>query len=134
MSLLIVPSTHIDYAWNTDGASCLAESCTVDEITPDQLKMILSRGERTLVQIKNGDKTGWGVYRIDQLPNIRILHITNLVAHNTSFEGFFDEMKRIAKTYGCSSVRCSCSAAHARLYKMKNGFSKVYETIEVKLL
>ena len=123
MSLLIVPSTHIDYAWNTDGASCLAESCTVDEITPDQLKMILSRGERTLVQIKNGDKTGWGVYR----------HITNLVAHNTSFEGFFDEMKRIAKTYGCSSVRCSCSAAHARLYKMKNGFSKVYETIEVKL-
>tara|TARA_R110000744_G_scaffold358578_1_gene465662 strand:- start:311 stop:712 length:402 start_codon:yes stop_codon:yes gene_type:complete len=133
MSLLIVPSTHIDYAWNEDGASSLAESCTVDEITPDQLKMILSRGERNLVQIKTGDAIGWGVYRIDQLPNLRVLHITNLVAHNASFEDFFKDMKSIAKTYGCSSIRCSCSSIHARLYKMKCGFTSVYETIEVKI-
>jgi len=134
LSLFIVPQSHTDYAWEKDGASTLAESCTADEVTPDQLKMILNRGERTLVQIKNGeDVVGWGVYRIDQLPNIRVLHITNLVAHNSHFENFFEEIKKIAMYHGCSRVRCSCSPTHARLYKITCGFTPVYETLEIKL-
>lgn len=131
MGLLIVPYDYIDKAW-VDGASCLSESCLTDEVTIDQLKMILSRGERTLVQIRNEEKVvGWGVYRIDQLPNLRVLHITNLVAHNGGFESFFEEIKAIAKAYGCSRVRASCSPTHARLYKITCGFTPVYETVEV---
>jgi hypothetical protein len=80
-----------------------------------------------------GKTVGWGAFRVDQLPNIRVLHITDLVAHNGGFERFFDEIKEIARTLGCSRVRCSTLPSQARLYRIKAGFTPVYETVEVKL-
>lgn len=134
MKLEIVEPKFVDFAWR-DGADCLGEVCKlVDEITADQLKMILSRGERTLVRLDDEGKTaGWGAFRVDQLPNLRVLHITDLVAHNGGFERFFEEIKQIAKVLGCSRVRCSTMPAQARLYRQKCGFTPVYETVEVKL-
>lgn len=129
-ALVFIDPKFTDFAWR-DGASCLAEGL-IDECTADQLKLLLSRGERALAALKDGDKTvGWGTYRIDQLPNIRVLHITNLVAHNGHFETFFGELKKLAYTLGCSRIRCSCKPAQARLYRMKCGFQSVYETLEV---
>jgi hypothetical protein len=135
MKLEIVPPTHIDIAWS-DGASCLAEACEiVDEITGDQLKMILSRGERTLIRMVDEDKTvGWGAIRIDQLPNLRVLFITDLVAHNASFEKFFTEIKQMALSLGCSRVRCAAKPAQERLYRMKCGFQPVYQILEVSTI
>ena len=132
MSLVIIPSTHIDQAW-ADGANCLEEvTQLVEEITGSQLKMILSRGERTLVRMDTEGKTvGWGTFRIDQLPNMRVLHITDLVAHNGHFENFLDELKQIAATIGASRIRCSAHHSQARLYRQKCGFRPVYETLEV---
>lgn len=134
MKLFTVSSSHVDKAWK-DGASCLEEACKlVDEITGSQLKMILSRGERTLVAMRDEDKTvGWGCFRIDQLPNVRVLHITDLVAHNAHFEAFFNELKQVAEQLGCSRIRCSAPPAQARLYRIKCGFEPIYETLEVKL-
>lgn len=131
MKLEIVQSQFVDFAWK-DGASCLAEVCElVEDITGSQLKMILSRGERILVRMDDEGKTvGWGCFRIDQLPNIRVLHITDLVAHNGGFERFFEEIKKVAKAAGCSRVRCSALPAQARLYRIKCGFKPVFETIE----
>lgn len=133
--LLIVPPNFIDKAWK-DGASCLEEACSlVDEITGSQLKMILSRGERHLAQMLDGEETvGWGTFRIDPLPNIRVLHITDLVAHNGHFESFWDELKKIALSLGCSSVRYSpASESRGRLFKAKTGAELVYATYEIKL-
>lgn len=128
MPLLIVAAEWVNHAYE-HGADMLGESC-VEECTPDQLKMMLSRGERTLVQMVKDDKVvGWGVYKIDQLPNLKVLHITNLVAHNGGFEQFFDEIKGIAKAYACTRVRASCKPAQARLYRIKCGFKPLYETI-----
>lgn len=135
MNLSIVSPNFVDKAWN-DGASCLAEACDTSggEITGDQLKMILSRGERTLVALMDADKpVGWGAWRVDQLPNVRVLHCTDLVAHNAHFELFFDELKKAADYLGCSEIRCSCGPAQARLYRMKLGMEPVYETLRVKL-
>jgi hypothetical protein len=102
----------------------------LDEVTGDQLKMILSRGERILLKMQDGDKiAGWGVVRIEQLPNMRVLFITNLVAHNGGFERFFEAIKQIARGDGCSEVRCAAKAAQARLYRMKAGFTPVYEIL-----
>lgn len=135
MQLSVVPPTHIDRAWK-DGASCLAEACaTVDEITGDQLKMILSRGERTLVALIDGDKpVGWGCWRVDQLPNIRVLHCTDLVAHNANFEAFFFALKEAAEYLGCSEIRyCPGSDSRARLFAHKLKAEPVYTTYRVKL-
>ena len=134
MNLSIVDPRFVDKAWK-DGASCLAEACaTVDEITGDQLKMILSRGERTLVALMdNGKPVGWGCWRVDPLPNVRVLHVTDLVCHNSKFESFFGELKNVAEYLGCSEIRCSCGPAQARLYRMKLGMEPVYTTLRVKV-
>jgi hypothetical protein len=133
MTLTPIPSTHIDAAW-LRGASCLHEACDTSggEITGDQLKMILSRGERTLLEMKIEAKTvGWGVVRVDQLPNMRVLFITDLVAHNSGFEKFFEAIKHLARDLGCSKVRCAAKEAQARLYRIKAGFQPVYQIMEV---
>ncbi len=134
MNLVVIEPKHIDFAWR-DGASCLAEACKlVDEITGDQLKMILARGERYLVRLDDDGKTlGWGTFRVDQLPNLRVLHVTDLVAHNGHFEQFFDQLKQLAEAFGCSRIRCSAHEAQARLYRQKLGFKPVYTTLEVIL-
>ena len=132
MELRTIPATHVDAAW-ADGASCLAEACDQSggEIEGPQLKMILSRGERTLIRMDDEGKTaGWGVVRIDQLPNMRVLMITDLVAHNAGFERFFDNIKQLARDLGCSRVRCAAKEAQARLYRMKAGFTPVYTILE----
>lgn len=136
MKLIPVPATHIDYAWFKDGASCLAEACATSggEITGDQLKMILSRGERTLLRMDvDGEAVGWGVVRVDQLANFRVLHVCEMVAHGAQFEQFFQDLRKVAAAYGCSRIRCSCKPAQARLFRMKSGFQPVYETLEVTL-
>jgi len=132
MKLIQVPASHIDAAY-ADGASCLAEACEKSggEIEGPQLKMMLSRGERTLIRMDDEGKTaGWGVVRIDQLPNMRVLMITDLVAHNAGFERFFDNIKQLARDLGCSRVRCAAKEAQARLYRMKAGFTPVYTILE----
>ena len=63
LKLTHIPATHIDKAWH-EGAHQLGEACKYSggEITADQLKMILSRGERSLIRMD--DQTGvvgWGV-------------------------------------------------------------------------
>jgi hypothetical protein len=127
-----VPATMIDRAWH-DGASCLSEACDKSggEIEGPQLKMILSRGERTLLRMWDGDVRGWGVIRVDQLPNMRVLFITDLVAHNGHFEQFFEAIKQLARDLGCSKVRCAAGPAQERLYRSLCGFTPVYRIMEV---
>lgn len=135
MKLQTVQPSHIDRAY-ADGASCLSEACEKSggEIEGAQLKMLLSRGERTLIRMDDeGKAVGWGVVRIDQLPNMRVLMITDLVAHNAGFERFFSEIKQFAADCGCSRIRCAAQEAQARLYRMKAGFQPVYQILEVQL-
>lgn len=130
-----VPAHMIDAAWE-EGASCLSRACDFShgDITGDQLKMILSRGERSLIRMETDGKTvGWGVVRVDQLPNVRVLFVTDMVAPHAHFESFLTDLKGMAKALGCSRVRCAAKPAQARLYRMKAGFTPVYETLEVRV-
>lgn len=133
MKLIHVPAHLVDFAYQ-DGADCLSKACDTSggEIKGDQLKMILARGERQLIRMDNDGKTvGWGVIRVDQLPNVRVLFITDLVAPHGHFESFFTAIKELAVSFGCSKVRCAAKPAQARLYSSKCGFTPVYSILEV---
>lgn len=133
--IIVVPSTHIDRAWK-EGACRLADACATSggEITGDQLKMMLSRGERILVRMDEGAEiVGWAVLGIEQLPNMRALYVYELWAPGGHFERFVDETKALAEAHGCSALRCAAKPAQARLYKRLAGFAPVYETLEVQL-
>lgn len=133
VELLTVPAHMVDRAWR-DGASALSKACDVSggEITGDQLKMMLSRGERTLLRMdRDGEIAGWGVVKVDQLPNIRVLHVYSLYAPHGRFQEFFASLKQIAESNGCSEIRCCAKPAQARLYERLCGFEPVYTTMRV---
>ena len=137
ISISIVPPTHVDYAW-ADGASQLHEVCSlVDEVTESQLKMILSRGEKTLAQLLEGDKiVGWVCWVVYALPNKRVLHVSGIVAHNAESERFFGKLNEVGVFLGCSAIQYSAPPAQARLNRMKAkalGMEArvLYETYEV---
>ena len=136
MILTPIPSTHIDAAYR-HGASCLSKACDTSggEIEGPQLKMLLSRGERTLIRMDaDTPGVGWGVVRIDQLPNMRVLFVTDLVASNAHFENFFTALKEMATALGCSRIRCAAKPSQARLYAMKCQFQPIYTIMEVDTL
>lgn len=128
--LLHVPATHVDRAWK-DGAYKLAESCKTSggEITGEQLKMMLARGERILLKGENND--GWVVVAFEQLPNLRVLHIYSLYAPGHMTADYLEELKKLARDNGASEVRCCAGPAQERLYRMKHGFEAVYTTMRV---
>lgn len=133
--LIVVPSTHIDRAWK-EGAWRLGEACASSggEITGDQLKMMLSRGERVLARMDEGSEiVGWAVLGVEQLPNMRVLYVYEMWAPGGHFQRFVDETKALAEAQGCSALRCAAKPAQARLYRMRAGFTPVYETLEIKL-
>lgn len=134
MNLNVIPSHCVDEAW-LDGAACLTQACdTVEEITGDQLKLILSRGERWLIALRDEDKTvGWGVAHIQQLPNCRVFFIDDLVAPHAHFERFTDLLKEMALSQGCLRIRCASRSAQARLFRIKTGFQPIYEILELKI-
>ena len=120
LKILIVEPQFVDYAWQ-DGANALHEVCRlVDEVTESQLKLILSRGEKTLAQLtENGKIVGWVCWVINALPNKRVLHVSGIVAHNAESERFFPHLNEIALMCGCSGIRYSAPPAQARLNMMK---------------
>lgn len=133
--LIIVPPQFVDRAWK-EGAAKLSEACDKSggEITGDQLKMILSRGERQLIRIDlDGAPVGWGVTRIDQMPNVRALHITDLYAPGNHMRGTFDLLAQMAREAGCSEVRCCAAPAQARLYMRNQQWEPLYTTLRVTL-
>lgn len=133
MNLIPIDARFIDAAWK-EGAHNLSRACDVSggEITGDQLKLMLARGERTLLRMQDhtGETVGWGVVRIDQLPNMRVLFITDLYAPGGRFERFYELAADLARAQGCSRVRCAAKPAQERLYRMKAGFVPVYVTME----
>lgn len=135
MQLIPVLGKFVDKAWK-EGADSLKEACfdQSGEVTIDQLKMLISRGERILLKMADGDTIkGWGVVRIDQLPNLRVMYVTNLVAHNGDFERFFELLCQVAKSEGCSRVRCAAKPAQERLFRMKCGFKPIYNVLETEV-
>ena len=133
MQIIPIHARHVDYAWR-DGAYLLGESC-VEECTVDQLKLLISRGERQLVRMDDEGKTvGWGVYIVLNMPNFNVLFITNMWARKAHFERFYGLLKQMAQDLGCSRIRCCAQPAQARLYAMKLDFKPVYTTLEAEVL
>nr|WP_315447160.1 hypothetical protein [uncultured Pseudomonas sp.] len=133
--IIVVPTTHIDQAWK-EGAHQLGLACATSggEITGDQLKMMLSRGERTLLRLDHNDEiVGWSVIGVEQLPNFRVLYVYELYAPHGHFEGFFNELRGMALTFGCLKLRCAAREAQERLYRQRCGFLPVYRVLEVDL-
>ena len=126
MKLFTVPSTHIDKAWR-DGAFLLAKACArTNEVTGDQLKLMLSRGELQLLGVGPDRPVGWAAVKVEQLPNYRTLLVYAIHAPGAVV---FDQLKAYARFNGCSAIRGACDDAVSRLWK-RMGAQKKYQIME----
>lgn len=133
MHLTIVPPAFVDRAWK-EGAANLALACdrAKQEITGDQLKLILSRGERTLARLAEGEAAiGWAVVSTEQLPNLRALYVWSLYAPGHSLD-MYDQLKRVALEAGCSVIRGAVDEANERLWKRISA-QKVYSVYQIEV-
>lgn len=127
MKLIQVPPTHIDKAWK-EGASDLAKACNrTDEVTGDQLRLMLTRNEYQLLGVIHvGKMVGWAAVRIEQMPNKRALFVYAIHAPGAVV---LDQLKEYAAFNGCSSIRGACDDAVARLWQ-RLGAVKKYQVME----
>lgn len=133
VGLFVVPPKFVDRAWK-DGAHNISRACdrASQEITGDQMKLLLSRGERTLAGLTVGGKTvGWAVFDVQQLPNIRVLYIYNLYAPFHSLD-VHTLMQGVARENGCSVIRGAVDEANARVWKSVKA-EKVYSIYQVEV-
>lgn len=128
MKLIQVPHTHIDQAWR-DGASSLSKACLrTDEVTGEQLKLMLARNEYQLLGAIDKDKpVGWAAVCVQQLPNLRALLVYAIHAPGTS--AMFDQLKEYARFNGCTAIQGACDDAVSRLWA-RSGAKRKYQMME----
>lgn len=130
MNLFQVPREMVDKAWR-DGASILGKACEKSggEVTPDQLRLILTRGEKALIGVSEGQSvSGWAAVEVQQLPNLRALYVYAIHAPGATH---LDLLREYAKANGCSVIRGACSDAVLRLWERKFKARKVYTIAEI---
>jgi hypothetical protein len=133
MQTFVIPPAFVDRAWK-EGASLLAKACdrAKDEITGDQLKLMLSRGERTLVRLSENDEAiGWAAITVEQLPNLRAFYVWSLYAPQHSLD-MHKQLNRMALECGCSVIRGAVDEANERLWQRIKA-EKVYSVYQIEV-
>jgi hypothetical protein len=123
---------EIDKAWR-DGAHVLSEATkwAMRDVTTDQLKMLLARGERTLIGMRDGDAVvGWAAVSVNQMPNIRVLHVYAMAGRGIVEPASLALLKEYAAANGCSSIRGCVRPSMLRLMR-RLGAQPIYTTFEI---
>ena len=135
MKLFTVPPSHICIAWR-DGADKLSQATALAsrEITADQLKLLLLRGERTLLGIADDSDIpqAWAAVQIQTLPNLRTLYVYAIYAPGFTGPACFDLLKRYATDNGCETIRGACDPAVAKLWVRKFDAKVIYSVYEIE--
>jgi hypothetical protein len=116
---------YLNASMNTSTGDC----------TVDQLKLILARGEQTLLVSvnENGKLNGAMAVEFINYPNNRVMHITALGGNEIVNDETFSQVEAWARLQGATKVSAWAQEAQARLYKMKANFNTVRFVVEKDL-
>ncbi len=105
------------------------------EFTLDQLKLMLVRGEQTLlVSVDKKNKlNGAMTVEFFNRPNSRIMFITALGGSGIVNDETFSQVETWAKMQGATKASAWAQEAQARLYKIKANFNTVRMVVEKDL-
>jgi hypothetical protein len=132
----IVAPNNIYNVWE-DVKEYLNASINVSggDFTLDQLKLVLARGEQTLLvsvdekSVLNGAMT----VEFSNRPNNRVMFITALGGNGIVNKDTFDQVESWARMQGATKVSAWAQEAQARLYKIKSNFNTVRLVVEKDL-
>ena len=132
----IVVSNNIYSVWE-DIKEYLNASINVSthDCTIEQLKMLLVRGEQTLLVSVNekGLLNGAMTVEFINYPNNRVMHITALGGNGIVNDETFSQVESWAKMQGATKASAWAQEAQARLYKIKSNFNTVRYVVEKDL-
>jgi hypothetical protein len=132
----IVAPNNIYSVWE-DVKSYLEASINVSEgdFTLDQLKLLLGRGEQTLLVSVNEKGVLNGAMTVEFInrPNNRVMFITALGGHGIVNNETFGQVEAWAKSQGATKASAWAQEAQARLYKIKSNFNTVRYVVEKDL-
>jgi hypothetical protein len=132
----IVAPNNIYNVWE-DVKEYLNASINVSggDYTLEQLKLLLSRGEQTLLVSVNEKSVLNGAMTVEFInrPNNRIMFITALGGHGIVNDKTFSQVESWAKMQGATKASAWAQEAQARLYKIKSNFNTVRYVVEKDL-
>jgi hypothetical protein len=132
----IVAPNNIYNVWD-DVKEYLNASINVSggDYTLDQLKLVLARGEQTLLVSVNEKSVLNGAMTVEFInrPNNRVMFITALGGHGIVNDETFSQVEAWAKMQGATKASAWAQEAQARLYKIKSNFNTVRYVVEKDL-
>jgi len=132
----IVAPNNIYSNWDKVEAYLKASiSVSTHDCTIEQLKMLLVRGEQTLLVSVNENSKLNGVMTVEFInyPNNRVMHITALGGNGIVNDETFSQVESWAKMQGATKASAWAQEAQARLYKIKSNFNTVRYVVEKDL-
>jgi hypothetical protein len=132
----IVTPNNIYTVWE-DVKEYLNASINVSggDFTLDQLKLLLSRNEQTLLVSvdEKGVLNGAMTVEFINRPNDRVMFITALGGYGIVNDETFSQVETWAKLQGATKASAWAQEAQARLYKIKSNFNTVRYVVEKDL-
>lgn len=132
----IVAPNNIYNVW-ADVESYLNASINVSggDFTLDQLKLLLVRGEQTLLVSVNKENKINGAMTVEFInnANARTMFITALGGNGIVNDETFSQVETWAKMQGATKASAWAQEAQARLYKIKANFNTVRMVVEKDL-
>ena len=132
----IVAPNNVYNVW-ADVESYLNASINVSggDFTLDQLKLLLVRGEQTLLVSVNENNKINGAMTVEFIngPNARTMFITALGGLGIVNEETFSQVETWAKMQGATKASAWAQETQARLYKIKANFNTVKMVVEKDL-
>ncbi len=132
----IVAPNNVYNVW-ADVESYLNASINVSggDFTLDQLKLLLVRGEQTLLVSVNENNKINGAMTVEFInsPNARTMFITALGGLGIVNEETFSQVETWAKMQGATKASAWAQETQARLYKIKANFNTVRMVVEKDL-
>jgi hypothetical protein len=132
----IVAPNNVYHVWE-DIKEYLNASINVSggDFTLDQLKLLLIRGEQSLLISVNKNNKINGAMTVEFInsPNARTMFITALGGNGIVNDETFSQVETWAKMQGATKASAWAQEAQARLYKLKANFNTVRMVVEKDL-
>ena len=133
MKLMTVPQGHIQMIWpEVKDYIESALKFSVGEYTADQLKVLLVRGEQTLMVVVDDDNKihGCGTIKLVDYPNFRVAFITSIGGRLISTPETFQELINWAKFNGATKIQGAARESIERLWRKLFNFERCYAIVE----
>jgi hypothetical protein len=132
----IVAPNNVYHVWE-DIKEYLNASINVSggDFTLDQLKLLLVRGEQSLLISVNKNNKINGAMTVEFInsPNARTMFITALGGSGIVNDETFSQVETWAKMQGATKASAWAQEAQARLYKLKANFNTIRYVVEKDL-